>query len=70
MKADDAPPREGTRAAIRYWSARTREALRVVDTYLSEAERYEGAASWATDAAGCAGEVECAVEAFNATRTA
>ena len=61
--ADQNPPREGTKAAVRYWAARTRQAMRFAQTMLAEGE-LESAATWSNDAAGCAGEFEAAVSHF------
>lgn len=59
---DSDPPREGTKAAVRYWAARTREAIRFADAMLADGD-LEAAQMWATDASGCAGEYETAMAA-------
>jgi hypothetical protein len=53
--ADREAPRDGTRSAVRYWAARTRESLRFTEAILDEPDM-EAAEEWARDAEGCAAE--------------
>ena len=65
------PPREGTNAAVFYWAARTREAMRFAETMLAEGDgddSNDSARYWADEAADCAGEFQTAIEARLARR--
>jgi hypothetical protein len=62
-------PENGTRAAVRYWAQRTREAFRTVDAAL-KADEFGVAADWAAEAGGCGSEYQNAVDAYVATRRA
>jgi hypothetical protein len=63
LLTDRTPPRDGTKLAITYWAARTREAMRFAEAMLAEGD-VDSATSWANDAAGCAGEFETACQSY------
>ena len=56
-------PADGTKAAVRYWATRTREALREADAAAKDGD-WHSARAWATDAAGCGGQYETAMAAL------
>lgn len=65
----DTIPADGTRAAVRYWAQRTREAFRNAEAMI-KAEDWALAADWAAEAGGCGSEYQNAVDAYVATRRA